>query len=139
MKHIVWTLALAAGLAWGPAGAQAPAAPDAAAAPATAAPATPAATGGIQSQSIFQVKPDASADPQYAEQTNGERMKVQPGNNAPMWRQVGQGVTGYSSLPKTQAPEAGLLWSTPARVSPMQARHGARCATSGSFPMVLSC
>jgi hypothetical protein len=41
-----------------------------------------------------------SAEPGYAEQTNGERMKVQPGNNAPMWRQVGQGVTGYSSLPK---------------------------------------
>ena len=65
--------------------------------------------GGVQSQNIFQVKPDASADPKYSEQTNGERMKVQPGNNAPMWRQVGQGVTGYSSLPVTQAPEAGNL------------------------------
>jgi formate dehydrogenase subunit gamma len=90
MKHIVWSLAFAAGLAWGSAGAQqAPAAPDAAA-PAAAAPAAPAAIGGIQSQNIFQVKPDASADPRYAEQTNGERMKVQPGNNAPMWRQGGR-------------------------------------------------
>lgn len=96
MKHIMWSLALLAGLAGGPAGAQAP---DAA----------PAAASGIQGQSIFEVKPDASSDPKYAEQTNGERMKVQPGNNAPMWRQVGQGVTGYSSLPTTQAPEAGNL------------------------------
>ena len=69
----------------------------------------PAATGGIQSQNILDVKPDASADPGYATQTNGERAKVQPGNNAPMWRQVGSGVTGYSSLPKSQAPEAGNL------------------------------
>ncbi len=71
--------------------------------------AAPAATGGIQSQNIFEVKPDASADPGYATQTNAERAKVQPGNNAPMWRQVGAGVTGYSSLPKDQAPEAGNL------------------------------
>ncbi|KRB42144.1 MULTISPECIES: formate dehydrogenase subunit gamma [unclassified Acidovorax] len=107
MKYIVWSMALAASLAWGPSSAQTPpAAPDASAA---AAPAAPTAVGGVQSQNIFQVKPDASADPKYAEQTNGERMKVQPGNNAPMWRQVGQGVTGYSSLPVTQAPEAGNL------------------------------
>ena len=74
-------------------------------APATAAP----ATGGIQGQSIFEVRPEASQDPNYAKQTNGERAKVQPGNNAPMWRQVGEGVTGFSSLPKSQAPEAGNL------------------------------
>ena len=69
----------------------------------------PTAAGGIQGQNIFEVKPDASADPNYAKQTNGERAKVQPGNNAPMWRQVGAGVTGYSSLPKSEAPEAGNL------------------------------
>ena len=108
MQHILWTVALAAGLAWGTATAQAPAAPEPAA-PAAAAPAAATAPAGIQSQNIFEVKPDASADPRYAEQTNGERAKVQPGNNAPMWRQVGQGVTGYSSLPVTQAPEAGNL------------------------------
>jgi formate dehydrogenase subunit gamma len=93
-----------------PAGAEqaAPAAP--AAIPATpATPAAPAATGGIQSQSIFEVKPDASADPNYAKQSNAERNKVQPGNNAPIWRQAGQGVEGYSSLPKRDAPEAGYL------------------------------
>lgn len=66
-------------------------------------------SGGVQSQNIFEVKPDASADPKYASQTNGERAKVQPGNNAPMWRQVGAGVTGISSLPKSEAPEAGNL------------------------------
>ena len=71
----------------------------------------PAAATGIQGQSIFDVKTeaDASADPNYAKQTNSERAKVQPGNNAPMWRQVGAGVTGYSSLPKAEAPEAGNL------------------------------
>lgn len=68
-----------------------------------------AAPGGIQSQNIFDVKPEASEQPGYMEQSNGERMKVQPGNNAPMWRQVGQGVTGYSSLPAHEAPEAGNL------------------------------
>jgi formate dehydrogenase subunit gamma len=68
-----------------------------------------AGTGGIQSQNIMDVKPDASSDPGYAQQTNAERAKVQPGNNAPMWRQVGAGVTGYSSLPKSQATEAGNL------------------------------
>ena len=65
--------------------------------------------GGIQAQNIFEVNPEASADPNYAKQTNGERVKVQPGNNAPMWRQVGEGVTGFSSLPKSEAPEAGNL------------------------------
>jgi formate dehydrogenase subunit gamma len=90
-----------------PAATVTPAAP--AVAPALAAtPATPAA-GGIQSQSIFEVKPDASADPNYAKQTNAERNKVQPGNNAPIWRQAGQGAEGYSSLPKRDAPEAGFL------------------------------
>jgi formate dehydrogenase subunit gamma len=77
--------------------------------PEQAAPAAPAAQGGIKSQNIFEVKPDASADPNYAKQTNAERDKVQPGNNAPVWRQVGQGATGYTSLPYSQAPEAGNM------------------------------
>ncbi len=64
---------------------------------------------GIKGQNIMDVKPEASAEPGYAAQTNGERAKVQPGNNAPMWRSVGSGVTGYSSLPLSQAPEAGNL------------------------------
>lgn len=129
MKHFLWSLALAAGMAWGPAGAQqAPAAVDAASASAAAAApvgAVPPASAGIQGQNIFDVKPDASADPHYAEQTNGERAKVQPGNNAPMWRQVGQGVTGYSSLPKSQAPEAGNL------IQPFAQYPGARFASAG--------
>jgi formate dehydrogenase subunit gamma len=68
-----------------------------------------ASAGGIQGQNIFEVKPDASSEPGYDKQTNAERAKVQPGNNAPMWRQVGAGITGTSSLPKSQAPEAGNL------------------------------
>ncbi len=81
-------------------------------APAAAVPAAaPAAAQakGVQSANIFSIAPDANTDPKYADQTNAERSKVQPGNNAPMWRQVGAGVTGYSSLPVTQAPEAGNL------------------------------
>ena len=73
------------------------------------APAAPVAQGAIKSQNIFEVRPDASTEAGFAEQTNGERAKVQPGNNEPMWRQVSGGVTGYSSLPRSQAPEAGNL------------------------------
>jgi formate dehydrogenase subunit gamma len=113
----------------GLAGAQAPVAPptqaSGALAPVPAASAVPAATGGIQGQNIFEVKPEASADPNYAQQTNGERARVQPGNNAPMWRQVGQGVTGYSSLPKSQAPEAGNL------IQPFVQYPGSRLTNGG--------
>ena len=84
-----------------------------------------AAAGGIQSQNIFEVKPDASVEPGYAEQTNAERAKVQPGNNAPMWRQVGAGVSGYSSLPKSTAPEAGNL------IQPFVQYPGARLTNAG--------
>ena len=52
---------------------------------------------------------DAAADAKYPKQTNGERAQAQPGNNAPMWRDVGSGATGQSSLPKREAPEAGNL------------------------------
>src|SRR6476661_8923606 len=83
------------------------------------------APAGIRGQNIFEVKPDASADPKYLEQTNGERMKVQPGNNAPMWRKVGNGVTGYSSLPKSEAPEAGNL------IQPTVQYPGSRLTTAG--------
>ena len=51
------------------------------------------AQGGIQGANIFQIAPDADKDPNYMNQTNAERSQVQPGNNAPVWRQVGQGVT----------------------------------------------
>ncbi|OYU45493.1 MAG: formate dehydrogenase subunit gamma [Burkholderiales bacterium PBB4] len=88
---------------------------------AQSAPAAPA----VQSQNIMDVKPEASAVPGYAEHTNGERAKVQPGNNAPMWRQVGSGVTGYSSLPVTQAPEAGNL------IQPFVQYPGSRLTNAG--------
>ncbi len=98
-----------------------------------AAPAAPAATpavvpapaGGIKSANIFEVKPEASADPNYANQTNAERAKVQPGNNAPIWRQVGTGVTGFSSLPKSEAPEAGNL------IQPFVQYPGSRLTNAG--------
>lgn len=93
-------------------------------APTPAAPAAPAA-GGIQSQNIFEVKPDAAADPKYAGQTNAERAQVQPGNNAPMWRAVGQGVSGYTSLPKSEAPEAGNL------IQPIVQYPGSRLTSAG--------
>ncbi len=96
-------------------------------APAAAAPAPDGAgsAGGIRSQNIFEVKPEASAQPGYLEQSNGERMKVQPGNNAPMWRQVGQGVNGYSSLPASEAPEAGNL------IQPIVQYPGSRVTNAG--------
>jgi formate dehydrogenase subunit gamma len=71
------------------------------------------------------VQPEASTDPNYAKQTNGERMKVQPGNNAPVWRQVGGGVTGTSSLPKSEAPEAGNL------IQPFVQYPGSRLTNAG--------
>ena len=102
---------------------------------ATAAPAAQAATSnadagktgalGVQSTNIFSIAPDANTDPKYADQNNGERGKVQPGNNAPMWRQVGAGVTGYSSLPASQAPEAGNL------IQPFVQYPGSKLTTAG--------
>lgn len=93
--------------------------------------AVPAAPGasGIQGQNIFDVKPevkrDASNDPGYMDQNNGQRNRVQPGNNAPMWRQVQRGATGYSSLPRSEALEAGNLIQAPVRYP------GTRLVTAG--------
>jgi len=94
----------------------------------TAPPAAQAAlvdAGGVKSQNIFEVKPDASTEPGYATQSNAERAKVQPGNNAPLWRQVGSGVTGTSSLPKSEAPEAGVL------IQPYVQYPGSRLTNAG--------
>ena len=93
--------------------------PNGDAAPAKAAVAAP---GDIKSQNILDVKPDASDEPGYATQSNAERAQVQPGNNAPMWRQVGAGVTGYSSLP---TPEAGNL------IQPFVQYPGSRVTNAG--------
>lgn len=98
--------------------AQAPAAPP-------APKAAPAVAGGVQSQNIFEVKPDASSDPNYAKQTSAERAQVQPGNNAPVWRDVGAGANGYTSLPKAEAPEAGNL------IQPFVQYPGSRLTTAG--------
>ncbi|GAB3768364.1 formate dehydrogenase subunit gamma [Ramlibacter monticola] len=84
---------------------------------------------GIQGQNIFEVKPevkrDASSEPGYLQQNNGQRNAVQPGNNAPMWRGVQAGREGYSSLPKSQAPEAGVLIQEPVQYP------GSRMTTAG--------
>jgi len=87
----------------------------------------------VQSQNIAdvkpevkpEVKPDASQAPGYASQTNGERSKVQPGNNAPLWREVNSGKPGYSSLPLSQAPEAGVL------IQPFVQYPGSRLTNAG--------
>ncbi|MBL0420104.1 formate dehydrogenase subunit gamma [Ramlibacter sp. AW1] len=89
-----------------------------------AAPAAPA-DGGIRSQNIFDVKPDADQQPGYMNQSNAERNRVQPGNNAPLWRAVGNGVAGTSSLPPSQAPEAGVL------IQPQVQYPGSRFTTAG--------
>ena len=94
-------------------------------APPTAATPNGAGTAGIQSVNIMDVKPDASDEPGYAKQSNAERARVQPGNNAPMWRQVGSGVTGYSSLPRSEAPEAGVL------IQPFVQYPGSRLTNAG--------
>jgi len=112
-----FSVVAALALCWGSAVAQT--------APAATPAAPAAAMPGIQSQNILDVKPDASEEPGYAKQTNGERAKVQPGNNAPMWRQVNSGVAGYSSLPKTQAPEAGVL------IQPFVQYPGSRLTNAG--------
>lgn len=102
-KPAFWTAAVL-GLGMGLAGAQSlqvePAQDDPAPPAATAA---PAQQGGIRSANIFEIAPDASTDPNYAGQTNAQRGQVQPGNNAPMWRDVGKGVTGVTSLPYLEA------------------------------------
>ena len=116
MKHLLCALLIASGAAW----AQAPAAPSSGAASTGSAP-----VAGVQGQNIFDVKPDASEEPGYAAQTNGERAKVQPGNNAPMWRQVRSGEAGYSSLPRSEAPEAGNL------IQPFVQYPGSRYTTAG--------
>lgn len=97
-----WTAAFM-GLAMGVAQAQSPATvPDDPAPPAAGAPAA-VQQGGIRSANIFEIAPDASTDPNYADQTNAQRGQVQPGNNTPMWRDVGKGVTGTTSLPYAEA------------------------------------
>lgn len=89
----------------------------------------PGQSGGIQGQNIFDVKPevkrDASSEPGYMEQDNAARNRVQPGNNSPMWRGVQRGMEGYSSLPKDQAPEAGVL------IQPQVKYPGAPMTTAG--------
>jgi formate dehydrogenase subunit gamma len=124
MRHFLLSMGLALATLGAAAQTVAPAA--ATAAPAAAAAPAPADNSlGVKSANIFQIAPGADADPKYKDQTNAERGQVQPGNNAPMWRAVGQGVTGYTSLPKSQAPEAGNL------IQPFVQYPGSRLASAG--------
>lgn len=121
LRSLLLTLALAVSL---PAAAQTKAPED----PAPPAPGA-AAPGGIQGQNIFdvkpEVKPDASSDPKYMAQDNAQRNRVQPGNNAPAWRAVADGMQGFTSLPRSQAPEAGVLIQGPVQYP------GSRVTTAG--------
>jgi len=82
-------------------------------------------SGQVPSTGSGQVKPDASSDPDYLKQNNAQRNRVQPGNNAPIWRGVAGGTAGYSSLPTSQAPEAGVLIQAPVQYP------GSRLTTAG--------
>jgi formate dehydrogenase subunit gamma len=75
----------------------------------------PPTLGGIQSQNILEYKPDASSDANYLKQSNGERNRVQPGNNAPMYRDVQRGVEGFTNYPKDKYPEMGVLIQPPVK------------------------
>jgi len=90
-----------------------------------AAPASNTGAPAVQSQDIRTVLKDADAKPGYAKQNNAVRSQEQPGNNAPLWRQVNSGVAGYSSLPKSQAPEAGVL------IQPFVQYPGSRLTNAG--------
>jgi formate dehydrogenase subunit gamma len=89
----------------------------------------PPQAGGIQGQNIFdvkpEVKPDASSAPDYLQQNNGQRNKVQPGNNAPMYRDVQKGIEGFTNYPKDKYPEAGVLIQPPVQYP------GSRLTTAG--------
>ena len=63
----------------------------------------------MKSANVFELAPDASTDPNYAKQNNGERAHVQPGNNAPMWRDVRSGKEEYTSV---KGRETGVLIQT---------------------------
>jgi formate dehydrogenase subunit gamma len=84
-------------------------------------PAPAAAPAGIQSENILTLK-DAANEPGYAEQNNAQRSQVQAGNNAPVWRQVGQGVAGTVNFPY---PEYGTL------IQPTVQYPGSRVTNAG--------
>ncbi|MEO7128953.1 MAG: formate dehydrogenase subunit gamma [Rhodoferax sp.] len=127
LRSIVATVLIAIGLCGAASAQDSSTTTSSTAAPAQPAGVVPAAStlGGVQGVNIFEVKPDASSDPDYAKQTNAERAKVQPGNNAPMWRQIAAGVTGTSTLPKSEAPEAGNL------IQPFVQYPGSRLTNAG--------
>lgn len=125
MRHLLLTIVLAVAAGGVFAQAASPTASPTVPAPIATATAKPETSLGVKSANIFQLAPSADADAKYQDQTNAERAQVQPGNNAPMWRAVGQGVSGYISLPQSQAPEAGNL------IQPFVQYPGSRLASAG--------
>jgi formate dehydrogenase subunit gamma len=103
------------------------AAPLSAWAQAAASPAAPAVTAAEPAPAAVQALPPAGfvapAEPK-PEESNGERSKSQPGNNAPMWRAVRDSGTkpGITSLPGA---EMGVL------VQPFTQYPGSRLTSAG--------
>jgi len=103
------------------------------------------AAGGIQGANIFEIAPSASTDPNYMNQSNAERAQVQPGNNSPAWRQVGQGVTGTSNFPYPEygnmiqgfAQYPGSSWAT-AGESWRQVRNNVIIPYGGSLVLIVA-
>ncbi|MBW4046446.1 MAG: formate dehydrogenase subunit gamma [Proteobacteria bacterium] len=85
--------------------------------------ASPACAAAASSAAMMEraAPPGAARLPGYLRQNNAERAKVQPGNNAPMWRDIKQ-HTGFSSLPD---PEAGVL------IQPQAAYPGSAFTSAG--------
>lgn len=84
--------------------------------PAHAADVAPAASAATQA-----APPGAATMPGYLKQDNAQRGRVQPGNNAPMWREIKQ-QSGFTSLPY---PEAGVL------IQPQTAYPGSAFTSAG--------
>jgi formate dehydrogenase subunit gamma len=103
------------------------AAPLAAWAQAAASPAAPAVAAAEPAPAVVQAGPPAGfvapAEPK-AEDSNGERIKSQPGNNAPMWRAVRESGSkpGVTNLPGA---EMGVL------VQPFTQYPGSRLTSAG--------
>jgi formate dehydrogenase subunit gamma len=96
LKRALWTLCSTLALAGAVTGLQAQTAAPTAPAAAPSAPVDTKTAAGVQSTNIFAVPKDSQA----------ERTKTQPGNNAPMWREA---VTGAAQVTTLPAREGGVL------------------------------
>ena len=78
---------------------------------AQSAPAAEPSALGVKSANILQLS-DADSRADYQDQNNAQRGQVQPGNNAPMWRQVGSWCwrASWSGRPKNSSRPTPLGW-----------------------------